>query len=125
MAYETWKVSASGEGTAAAKWHRLEYGHTCKAVPMKEISVRELKDRLSEHLRAVQGGHSIVATSHKKPVARLSPVAPQLASGIQQLIGAGHATWNGKKPRGAGRRGPLKLHGSGPTISEMVLADRG
>ena len=92
---------------------------------MKEISVRELKDRLSEHLRAVKGGHSIVVTSHKKPVARLSPVAPQPASGVQHLIAEGQATWNGRKPRGAGRRGPLKLHGTGPTISEMVLADRG
>ncbi len=92
---------------------------------MKEISVRELKDRLSEHLRTVKGGRSIVVTSHKKPVARLSPVAPQSAGGIQQLIAAGHATWNGKKPRGVGRRRPVKLHGSGPMISDMVLADRG
>jgi prevent-host-death family protein len=96
-----------------------------KARRVKEISVRELKDRLSEHLRAVKGGHSIVVTSHKKPVARLSPVEPQSGSGIQHLIAAGHATWNGKKPRGAGRLGPVKLHGSGPTISDMVLADRG
>ena len=91
---------------------------------MKEISVRELKDRLSEHLRTVQGGRSIVVTSHKKPVARLSPVAPQSATGIQRLIAEGHATWNGEKPRGARRGVPLKLHGSGPTISDMVLADR-
>jgi len=92
---------------------------------MKDISVRELKARLSEHLRAVKGGHSIVVTSQKKPVAPLSPAAPQLASGIQHLIAAGHVTWNGKRPRGAGRRGPLKLHGSGLTISDMVLGDRG
>lgn len=91
---------------------------------MKEISVRELKDRLSEHLRAVKGGRSIVVTSHKKPIARLSPVAARSASGIQHLIAEGHATWNGKKPKGAGRRGLLKLHGSGPTMSDMVLADR-
>jgi prevent-host-death family protein len=96
-----------------------------QAHPMKEISVRELKDRLSEHLRAVKGGHSIVVTSHKKPVACLSPVAPQSGGSIQHMIAAGYATWNGKKPRGAGRRGPLKLHGPGPTISDMVLADRG
>lgn len=90
-----------------------------------KVSVRELKDRLSQHLRAVKGGRSIVVTSHSKPVARLSPVLDDSATGIQRLIGAGSATWNGKKPRGAGRRAPLKLRGSGPTISEMVLADRG
>jgi hypothetical protein len=66
-----------------------------------------------------------LVTSHRKLVARLSRLAPQSAGGIQRLIAAGHATWNGKKPRGAGRRGPLKLHRSGPTISNMVLGDRG
>ncbi len=88
-------------------------------------SVRELKNRLSHHLRVVRSGRSIIVTSHNKAVAQLAPVPDPSASGIQRLIGAGHATWNGKKPRGASRRGPLKLHGAGPTVSEMVLADRG
>lgn len=89
-----------------------------------KVSVRELKDRLSQHLRAVKGGRSIVVTSHNKPVARLSPVPDESATGIERLVAAGYATWNGKKPRGAGRRGPVKLHGSGPSVSDMVLADR-
>lgn len=90
-----------------------------------KVSVRELKNRLSEHLRAVKGGRSIVVTRHDKPIARLTPVPGETATGIQQLVAEGHATWNGKKPRGVGRRRPVKLHGSGPTVSDMVLADRG
>ena len=37
------------------------------------ISVRELKDHLSEYLHRAQGGEEIVVTSHNRPVARLSP----------------------------------------------------
>ena len=90
-----------------------------------KISVRELKDRLSEHLRAVQDGHSIVVTSHRKPIARLSPVPDESMTGTDRLIADGLATWNGKKPRGAGRRAPIKLRGPGPTVADMVIADRG
>jgi prevent-host-death family protein len=90
-----------------------------------KISVRELKDRLSEHLRAVQKGESIVVTSHNKPVARLTPVPPESATGIERMLDQGYARWNGKKPRGAGRRAPIKLRGPGKTMAEIVLADRG
>ena len=89
-----------------------------------KISVRELKDRLSEHLRAVKAGRSIVVTSHRKAVARLSPVPDESATGTDRLIADGLATWNGKKPRGAGRRAPVKLRGPGPTVADMVLGDR-
>ena len=89
-----------------------------------KVSVRELKDRLSEHLRAVKDGKSILVTSHNKPVARLSPVPSESASGVQRLLDQGLASWNGKKPRGAGRRRPVKLRGTGKTMADMVLADR-
>lgn len=38
-----------------------------------EISVRDLKSRLSEYLRRVSGGEELVVTSHGKEVARLLP----------------------------------------------------
>jgi prevent-host-death family protein len=44
-----------------------------------EISVRELKSRLSEYLRRVAEGEEVVVTSHGKAVARL--VAPRAARG--------------------------------------------
>lgn len=91
--------------------------------PMK-VSVRELRARLSAHLRAVQDGRSFVVTSHRKAVARLAPVPDETATGTDRLIAEGLATWNGKKPRGAGRRAPVKLRGTGPSVSDMLLADR-
>ena len=38
-----------------------------------EISVRELKSRMSEYLRKVATGEELVVTSHGKEVARLVP----------------------------------------------------
>lgn len=40
-----------------------------------EVSVRELKSRLSEYLRRARAGQEVVVTSHGKAVARL--VAPR------------------------------------------------
>lgn len=43
---------------------------------LAEVSVREFRGRLSEHLRRVQQGQSFVVTSNGEPVARLVPVTP-------------------------------------------------
>jgi len=40
---------------------------------MKEVSVRALKDRLSEVLRRVEAGSTVVVTSHGRPLADLVP----------------------------------------------------
>jgi len=40
------------------------------------ISVRDLRDHLSEHIRHVSGGGSVVVTSRGRPVMRLTPVEP-------------------------------------------------
>jgi len=39
-----------------------------------EVGVRDLHDRLSEHLGNVENGSEVVVTRHGKPVARLSAV---------------------------------------------------
>jgi len=41
----------------------------------REISAAEANRRFSELLRAVKMGHSVVVTSHGKPVAKIMPVA--------------------------------------------------
>ncbi len=38
-----------------------------------EVSIRELKSRLSEYLRKLKSGEEITVTAHGKPVARLLP----------------------------------------------------
>lgn len=42
---------------------------------MKRVGIAELKDRLSEHLRAVEGGAEVVVLDRKRPIARIVPMA--------------------------------------------------
>ena len=63
----------------------------------KTIGVRQLKTRLSEYLRKVKEGQTIVITEHGKPVGRIVPVAQSLESRMQAMSQAGLAAWSGKK----------------------------
>ena len=42
-----------------------------------DVSIAEAKNRLSELIRAVEGGEGVVITRHGKPVARLAPPPPE------------------------------------------------
>jgi prevent-host-death family protein len=41
---------------------------------MKRIGVAELKDHLSEHLRAVEQGGEVIVLDRKRPIARIVPI---------------------------------------------------
>lgn len=41
-----------------------------------DVSIAEAKDRLSELIRAVEGGEQVVITRHGKPVAQITPPPP-------------------------------------------------
>lgn len=41
---------------------------------MKHVRIAELKDRLSEHLRAVEGGAEVVVMDRNRPIARIVPI---------------------------------------------------
>jgi prevent-host-death family protein len=41
---------------------------------MKTVKIAELKDKLSEHLRAVEAGEVVVVTDRNRPIARLMPM---------------------------------------------------
>lgn len=88
----------------------------------REVGVRDLKARLSEYLRAVKGGATIVVTEHGRPVARLVPdVSPSMRERILALAQAGLIVWNGEryapvKPR-------LRLRGA-RTLADLVVEER-
>jgi prevent-host-death family protein len=52
---------------------------------MKSVKIAELKDHLSEHLRAVEAGAEIEVTDRNRPVARIIPIR---ASGAVKIIPA-------------------------------------
>ena len=53
-------------------------------VAMKSVKIAELKDKLSEHLRAVEQGAELVVTDRSRPIARIVPVEPNAP--VIQLI---------------------------------------
>lgn len=57
------------------------------------MPITELKARLSEHLEAVKAGEEILVTDRGRPIARLTPIAPQEQpdARVEQLIRMGLA----------------------------------
>lgn len=77
-----------------------------------EVSVRDLKDHLSEYLRRAQGGEEIVVTSHGKAVGRLTgPPMAQAESDADTVGRLRSQPWirpgNGKKVLGSERPASL------------------
>jgi len=96
---------------------------------MESVGVRELKDRLSYYLRAVQQGGRVVVTVRGKPVARLVPVSPRGKAGLSpeleeqmwELAAEGFLTWNGgpfQVPE------PAAVNRSPELLSDLVVEDR-
>ena len=89
---------------------------------VQEIGVRALRERLSQVLESVQAGQSVLVTHNRKPIARIEPVRADAPPEVRRLLETGRAKWSG------GRLAPfepVELVGDGPTVSEILLAQRG
>ena len=89
---------------------------------IQEIGVRALREKLSQVLESVQAGQSVLVTHNRKPIARIEPVYGDAPPDVGRLLQTGRAKWGG------GRLAdfePVGLVGDGPTISEILLAQRG
>lgn len=90
---------------------------------MSELSVgvRELKLHLSEYLRQVKQGQTVIITDHGQPVGRIVPAPKTLAEKTQALIDAGELEWSGRKVEPTP---PVaRLRGS-KTAAEILIEDR-
>ena len=91
-----------------------------------DISVRDFKDHLSEYLRRVQAGESIVVTSHGRAVARLVPPLGNGVSGDDALEVLRSMPWvragNGKRPKLPSVT--IKWPARAKPLSELVAEDR-
>lgn len=95
-------------------------------VTMAEVGIRELKSRLSEHLKRVACGETITITRRGKPVGVIVPAQPAQSESVRrmrELAARGVVRWSGRKPALPEKR--VKLKGEGPLMSELVIADRG
>jgi len=82
---------------------------------MMQVSVRELKNHLSEYLHRVEQGEDIQVARHNEPVARLTSI-PRTA--LTRMPGV---SWNGLKAKGGQSRPVI----SGKSVADRVLEDRG
>jgi len=85
------------------------------------VGLRELKTHLSEYMRQVKSGRTIVITEHGRAVGRIVPAPKSLDEQIQAMIAAGLAEWNGQplppvlhKPRVRGKK----------TVADLVIENR-
>lgn len=85
------------------------------------VGVRELKARLSEYLRHVKSGQTVVITERGKPVGRIVPESKSLDERMQELVKAGFLSWSGKKLK---PREPVAINRSDKLISDIVVEMR-
>lgn len=90
---------------------------------MRTVGVRDLKARLSEHLRRARAGEQLVITDRGKPVAILGPAAaPEKPAWLLRLVAEGKASWNGGRPDVTARP-RVKLR-RGASAAAIVIEDR-
>jgi antitoxin (DNA-binding transcriptional repressor) of toxin-antitoxin stability system len=63
----------------------------------RRIGIRELKSKLSECVREVRHGGTIVVTEHGRPVARMFADATSLEERLEVLANAGRILWSGRR----------------------------
>ena len=85
------------------------------------VGIRELKAHLSQYMRQVKSGKTVVITERGKPVGRIVPVEVSLDEKIQGLIKSGFIIWNGEKLKPTK---PVAINKGEKTVAEMVLEDR-
>lgn len=86
-----------------------------------KVGVRDLKARLSEYLRLVRSGQTIVVTDHGKPVGRILPIELPLEEQLRSLQEAGLLAWNGES---LAEIESQVVNRSGKLISDLVVEMR-
>jgi prevent-host-death family protein len=87
----------------------------------RKVGIRELKSKLSECVRDVKMGATIVVTEHGRSVARIVPEALSLNERLDTLRNAGTILWSGRR-LGAGKPG-VRVRGK-RTVADLVVENR-
>ncbi len=86
-----------------------------------QVGVRDLKARLSEYLRQIRQGNTVIITDHGRPVGRLIPVEQSPDDKIKVLQSAGLVAWNGQKLK---KRPPVVVNRSDRQVSDILVEMR-
>jgi prevent-host-death family protein len=94
-----------------------------------EVSIRDLKNRLSEYLRLAASGEEVVVTSRGKPVARLLPPRTRKRAATREEEAIAHLRRQSWLRPGEGKRSlpaqTVPWPADARPLSELVLEDRG
>lgn len=103
----------------------LHMAQACRSenVRMKTVGIRELKARLSDHLKRVRAGARLTVTMRGRPIATIAPVENGAdVNWAHALVAEGRARWNGGKPAGTRMRLRVERRAA---VAAAVLEDRG
>lgn len=85
------------------------------------VGTRDLKNNLSQYLRRVKAGETILITERGKAIGQIMPVPATLEEKMKALAAAGFLEWSGKKLK---PRKPTIINKSDRLISDLVVEDR-
>jgi prevent-host-death family protein len=88
------------------------------------VGIRELKAQLSEYMRRVKAGDTVIITERGKAVGRIVPIQPpepSIEARLQAMIRDGIVEWDGHKLE---PRAPV-TEAHGPyTVADLLIEDR-
>jgi prevent-host-death family protein len=88
----------------------------------RQIGIRELKSKLSECVREVKKGGTIVVTEHGRPVARMIADTSSLRERLEALTTAGSIVWSGRRLKPA--KPVARVRSSRRTVADLVNENR-
>ena len=88
----------------------------------RSIGIRELKSKLSECVREVKRGATIVVTEHGRCVARLVPETDSIDKRLKTLKNGGAILWSGRRLGTA--KPDVRARGK-RTVADIVVENRG
>ena len=86
-----------------------------------KVGTSELKSKLSEYMRRVKSGETIIVTKHGKTIGQIIPVKSTIQEKLQAVVDSGLAEWGGKKFQ-PGQ--PLAINTGKKQVSDLVAKDR-
>ncbi len=91
-----------------------------------EVSIRDMKNRLSKYLKLVRAGKEVVITDRGKPVAQLTRVKPTMESEEEVIARINALSWvrPGKSGKIKGAKHPIPWKPGDKLASDIVLEDR-
>jgi prevent-host-death family protein len=63
----------------------------------QKVGIRDLKAQLSEYLRQVKAGETVIITEHGRPIGRIVPEPVSLEERVRNLTESGEILWDGNK----------------------------